>query len=71
MSKGKAIDIETLPEEPLGKPIPFLSNYYLCPKCRGSVEGEFGLTDKQGKVWCLSRCEKCGYTYKVRVDLKF
>lgn len=67
MSKLENIDLDKVPEEPLGTPISFVSNYYQCPKCKGSVRGIFGIKDKKGKAWALSECEECGYIYKVNI----
>ena len=60
------INIDKVPEEPLGKPIPFLSSYYKCPRCGDSVHGIFGKRDSKNVSWALNECEGCGYIYKVR-----
>ena len=59
--------LSNLPTEPLGTPVPFLSNYYRCPKCDGSVEGEFGIKSA-GNSWAACRCQDCGYEYKVKIE---
>lgn len=60
------VNIDKVPEEPLGTPVPFCSNWYLCPKCKGSVHGIFGKRDSKNISWALNECENCGYIYKVR-----
>ena len=62
------IDLSKVPIEPLGIPAPWLSNYYHCPKCKGQVNGIFGIKDKQNVSWALNECEECGYIYKVRTQ---
>jgi len=62
-----SLDIDKIPVESLGVALPWLSNYYNCPKCKGSVEqGLFGKKDSKGVAWSISECEDCGYIYKVK-----
>jgi len=68
------LEVDKLPEEKENPNEPFNplicskhSLYYYCPKCSNNVRGIFGAKDSNGKSWCVSICDQCGYSYKVEI----